>query len=1273
MESLQSCKQFFNRELQTIRENQSVMEKRIENLEKQLIKNQENVHPLFMLPYRSGWFSGRKSELDSLQTLFQTGQDIKIPGVNIASICGLGGSGKTSIVAEYAHRQKDFYEGGVFWFSGEDEKKFANSVVEHAVLFGTILEGSPGTLVKTLDSIARIEKPWLLVLDDMDELKLSPNIRMLLSGSWKRRVRGSGYILITTRREPKMMSETIKGFKESQCIQLGCFNPEDGKEFIFKRTGLYCDEKASTEADSLIATLGGLPLALEQACAYIRNLPCSLSDYLEQYEKWSLELLDEQDASWTSSNQSLERLAVRTTWLLNFEYIKQSKKGNVAVRFLNACAFFNPTEIQQDLINPGKPPIDDETYRDHVNTPLGSSHILKLLTDFSLFQRNKGSSVSFHRLVQEVIREKLKSDDQQISSLVDAICMLSFAFAKCPSPDDLSLSSINTKHERASSLATYRSLFHSWKRLCLHAREILAIINSFKVLHKEILIPETAKIIYECALDFNISSKNDKATQCIDFAHKIVNLGGASCDVAAIFPHQIPLPELARRYIYYSCLPPPDTAVSSSFNDKNGSKYKMEQMHADGKRHFSNGNFKKAVEMYSSAMAEVSSFDPKLLCDRAFAYINLRQYKNSLADLEKYLSRHSKCWFGLALKALALHGLNEIWEASSFAALAFYHNRNIFRVFHPFKDAFSALKKKIYICNSGPLLIETLFKSVSDPRAASAYPGKIVLVEPGDYHLDVGSYPRDKLRYNKAEIFEIGLVSFQFIITDCILLGVENSKSSVVIHFKEKSKCGFGITSSKHVMVTNISFVFLKGNWETQVNSVTTFINCSFESSSDESNYTFHSLGTDTFKNCSFDNCKSPGLTVRGKTIVEKCVFSGGEYSGVGVDDGGCLEMSDCQIFGHDNGMYIANAIQMCKVRDCEIFDNKRNGINVDKNALNVIVQNCRIYQNDRHGIFVDEDSSALILKNEIFENAWQGISSIANGRCTISHNRIYRNKSGGVQVVPVDSRKPMAPSVVEYNEIFDNVGHNIYCEMMVEDTPSDTSVSVTGNTLKQLTDYLQSSKYLLKAECTGNEYYNCKATISSAASMETTVEADFCSYCRKKCSLNCGSCFVITYCNRECQRRDWKKHKKECRSILEKFTVLVNVSLNKDLANLELAKFVPCLAPEHPGLEPKGPKHAPKPKSGERFSVKILAADEEWHSNAVSGPVFIICDRSLNIKGSLDRKSYPHLFNMVIECGVSSSLVEGWKKKFFWAKLVDENCRKLRVFTKKFPAHQGW
>ena len=95
-------------------------------------------------------------------------------------------------------------------------------------------------------------------------------------------------------------------------------------------------------------------------------------------------------------------------------------------------------------------------------------------------------------------------------------------------------------------------------------------------------------------------------------------------------------------------------------------------------------------------------------------------------------------------------------------------------------------------------------------------------------------------------------------------------------------------------------------------------------------------------------------------------------------------------------------------------------------------------------------------------------------------------------------------------------------------------------------------------------------------------------------------------------------------------------------------------------------------PKSGETFLVKLLAADEEWHFD-VDGPLFTICDRSQTINGVLDRKCYSKLFNIVRECGINSTVVNGWKKKFFWARLHEEDQIKLKVFVTEFPPHEDW
>ena len=1164
-------------EMQQDIKNLKVKQEALEDQYSRLALGSAEIPYLFMLPDKYEWFSGRESELENLNSLLKGTETTSETKVQIVSLCGLGGTGKTSLASEYAHRSKDYFGGGVFWFSGENSDNFARSVEEHAVYFGTSHDASPGrTLVETLGKISAIEKSWLLVLDNMDEFQLSSNIGMLLSGPWKRRVKGSGHILITTRREPKVMAKIIRDFNEYKCLQLGCFSPEDGKLFVFKRTGLICNNETSIEADNLVETLGGLPLALEQACAYAGHLSCGLTKYLEQYKKFSLQLLDGEDAASSASlYESPERRAVRTTWLLNFDYIKNSKNGNIAVRFLHACAFFNSSEIQQELINPGRPPIEDEAYREYVATPLGSSHILKLLTDFSLFKKSKSSSLTVHRLVQEVIREEVKFNDAEISSLVDAIRFLSFALAKCPSPDDVVESDIKSRHDRVSISATNPSLFHTWQKLCLHAQEVLSNLKSSQVLDERILGPETARIIYESALNLNVRSKTVEARECFNFAHKIINLSRrplTETEVASLFPHEVPLSESLRRYIFYSCATPYDSADSSTSDkqEKIGSKYKMQEMHADGNVYFNNGDFDKAIESYTAAMAETNSFEPKLLYDRALVYIHLKEYKNALADSENYILQRPMCWLGFSTKALALHGLNKFWEANSFAALAFYYNRNIFRECQLFNNVFSTLEKRIYVCSTSSVLTDILIKQTSQFETDSESPSRIIIIESGGYVVncdDLSGPVVSPFATFKSWLF------FGLLIKNCILVGAGRGKSSAVTlkntYLPSMAKSdNIERVFWRNVMVSNISFVLSGGNFASQPDSTTTWINCSFISilEEDKPNF-FRRWGSDSFKSCYFENCA--GLLTIGSTVLEKCIFSGSVYSGVEVSVGARLEMKECKVFGNKiTGVNIGHVPETCNIINCEIFDNKGDGVSIKGKTTNVKVENCRIYQNNRDGIAIADSSSAVVYNNEIFENGWNGISTLSNGRCTVSHNKIYGNKSGGVQVLPV--KKPFQSSIVEFNEIFENRGNGIYCEMMIEDTPTNTSVHLTNKGLQQMDYYIRNTGMFERAKCNENKCYNNEDQASGGAtnlrSHKNDDYPDYCFYCHKKCSTKCKKCWVTTYCNKECQEHDWKKHKKECRGLLEKLTVCLNIPKKEHLNISEHLMCQPNVGPQHPG-----------------------------------------------------------------------------------------------------------
>ena len=71
---------------------------------------------VFMAPETSTWFSGRESELQKLRGVLENkGGDVK-EKVVLSAVCGLGGCGKTSLVAEHAQRMKMIIREACFGF-----------------------------------------------------------------------------------------------------------------------------------------------------------------------------------------------------------------------------------------------------------------------------------------------------------------------------------------------------------------------------------------------------------------------------------------------------------------------------------------------------------------------------------------------------------------------------------------------------------------------------------------------------------------------------------------------------------------------------------------------------------------------------------------------------------------------------------------------------------------------------------------------------------------------------------------------------------------------------------------------------------------------------------------------------------------------------------------------------------------------------------------------------------------------------------------------------
>jgi len=251
---------------------------------------------------------------------------------------GLGGIGKTQTAVEYAYRYHEEYQA-VLWARAESHETLTSSLVEIAALLDLPQkdEQDQTIIVQAVKRWLQDNHGWLLILDNADEPKI---VREFLPTKF------DGHILLTTR------AQALGGL--AQRIDVDTFTSELGALFLLRRAEYLTPESAleqATPSDQTLATriseeLGGLPLALDQAGAYISRTQCGLIRYLQAYQQRRKELLQrEQDKPHDYP------YTVATTWSINFQQVE--KRNPVAADLLRFCAFFDPDNIPEELLSVG--------------------------------------------------------------------------------------------------------------------------------------------------------------------------------------------------------------------------------------------------------------------------------------------------------------------------------------------------------------------------------------------------------------------------------------------------------------------------------------------------------------------------------------------------------------------------------------------------------------------------------------------------------------------------------------------------------------------------------------------------------------------------------------------------------------------------------------------------------------------------------------------------------------------------------------------------------
>src|SRR6266702_608813 len=349
-----------------------------------------NQERLWNIPYaRNPLFTGRENVLTRLYDALKTNKT--------AAISGLGGIGKTQTAVEYAYRNKDNFDP-ILWVKAESLESINSDFVTIAHLLNLLekLEQEQHLIVEAVKRWFKTHDGWLLILDNADDLEM---VRGFIPTD------GQGYILLTTRAQATR--------RIARRIEIEEMNVDEGALFLLRRATIIdsdapLDTASTTDrttAREISQAMDGLPLALDQAGAYIEETGYGLSDYLKLYKTRQAELLQRR-GKLTSDHPD----SVGTTWSLAFEKVQQA--NTAAADLLRLCAFLDPNIIQEEIITKGASVLGSVLQRVAAD-PIKLNDAIGTLLSYSLIRRTPDHTLSIHRLVQVVLKHSMNKSVQR--------------------------------------------------------------------------------------------------------------------------------------------------------------------------------------------------------------------------------------------------------------------------------------------------------------------------------------------------------------------------------------------------------------------------------------------------------------------------------------------------------------------------------------------------------------------------------------------------------------------------------------------------------------------------------------------------------------------------------------------------------------------------------------------------------------------------------------------------------------------------------------------
>ncbi|KIL58773.1 hypothetical protein M378DRAFT_296070, partial [Amanita muscaria Koide BX008] len=237
----------------------------------------DRIPPPHPLQSPSVFFTGRDTYLQALKDCFSPE---RVSGRKRFLLYGMGGIGKTQICLKFIEEYGEKWFSDIFWIDASSEHTIDLCLRQIAQKHKVDSAPSAESALEWISG----KSDWLMVFDNADG-GYQVVAKFVPAGK-------EGNILVTSR--DKVLERITSPTHSLEVIEMG---EEEAIALLLNSAAIDSNsgQNVAIAAQKLVALLGCIPLAIDQAGHYMHSCGCGLDDYLELFIKHRAKLMSDKE------------------------------------------------------------------------------------------------------------------------------------------------------------------------------------------------------------------------------------------------------------------------------------------------------------------------------------------------------------------------------------------------------------------------------------------------------------------------------------------------------------------------------------------------------------------------------------------------------------------------------------------------------------------------------------------------------------------------------------------------------------------------------------------------------------------------------------------------------------------------------------------------------------------------------------------------------------------------------------------------------------------